>query len=331
LSGAGAYDFRTRFVQAYAIARSGGSVTGARPPGLLVICGATATGKSGLALALAERLGTRIVSADSRQVYRKFDIGTAKPTRAERDRVPHNLIDICDPTETLTLAQFQERARQAIASSGRVPLLVGGTGLYIKSVVRGLKIPRVPPQPELRAQLEHLDSGQLSAYLQQVDPAAASRIHPRDRRRAVRALEVYYASGRPLSEQQGEDPPPYPIWQIGLHCEPERLRSRIRQRTDRMLERGFVAEVEGLVARYGWELPLLDTLGYAEMKRYLHGELTLTAARDEICMHTAQFAKRQRTWFGADPTIEWIDADAADLGDRVWQRLGDRLPQLARP
>ncbi|WP_198016728.1 tRNA (adenosine(37)-N6)-dimethylallyltransferase MiaA [Rubidibacter lacunae] len=290
------------------------------PRGAIAICGATATGKSALALAIAERLDTVIVSADSRQVYREFDIGTAKPTLAERDRVRHYLIDICNPTETLTLAQYQERA-QAAMSIVPVPLLVGGTGLYIKAIARGLKMPRVPPQPELREQLATFGPQQLHFYLQQVDSAAAQRIHGNDRVRMLRALEVYYATGRPLSAQQGARPPDYPILQIGLHCNAEAVAKRIHHRTEAMLAAGLVDEVRGLVARYGWELPLLDTLGYREIKGYLAGKMTLGAARDAIALHTCQFAKRQRTWFGADKTITWFDAEASDLLDRIWNSI----------
>lgn len=301
---------------------------------LIVICGATATGKSGLALALAQRLNSIILSADSRQVYREFDIGTAKPTLEEQQLVPHYLIDICDPTETLTLAEYQEQAQKLIHSfsfpsppsphsSPTLPpsLLVGGTGLYIKSIVKGLKIPRVSPQPELRANLQELGQTQLYAFLAQIDPIAAEKIHPNDSVRTLRALEVFYVTGQPISQQQGECPPNYPILQIGLDCEVEALQARIQQRTETMLAMGFVEEVERLGTKYGWDLPLLDTLGYAEMKQYLAGDITLTEARDLTVLHTRQFAKRQRTWFRAYPEIEWFDANSPDVLETVWQRV----------
>jgi tRNA dimethylallyltransferase len=292
---------------------------------LIVICGATATGKSGLALALAQRLNSMIMSADSRQVYREFDIGTAKPTREEQQLVPHYLIDICDPTETLTLAEYQEQAQMLIHPPippfPRLPLLVGGTGLYVKSIVKGLKIPRVSPQPELRESLQGLGQVQLYAFLAQVDAIAAEKIHPNDRVRTLRALEVFYVTGIPISQQQGEKPPDYPIVQIGLDCEVETLRKRIEQRTNQMFAMGFVDEVERLGQKYGWDLPLLNTLGYAEVKRYLTGKIGLTKAKDLMVLHTRQFAKRQRTWFRADPEIEWFDADSPDVLERVWQRV----------
>ncbi|KAM3107116.1 tRNA (adenosine(37)-N6)-dimethylallyltransferase MiaA [Phormidesmis sp. 146-33] len=325
--------------------------TNTNVPYLIVICGATATGKSGLALAIAQRLNSAIVSADSRQVYREFNIGTAKPTLSEQKQVFHHLIDVCDPTETLTLAEYQTQARQTIEQhpgfslplskpegstkntsrlTPHASLLVGGTGLYIKSIVQGLKIPRVSPQPELRSQLQSLGQGQLYQFLQQVDPASAQKIHANDQVRTLRALEVFYVTGRPISEQQGEAPPRYPILQIGLDCvdveagDPLRVtrgERRIQKRTAQMIELGFETEVRSLCEKYGEDLPLLDTLGYREMKSYLRGEISLTEAQKAIVLHTRQFAKRQRTWFRADSRIEWFDADHPDLLEQVWQRI----------
>ncbi len=343
-------------------------------PLLVVLCGPTATGKSGLAIALAKRLHCVILSADSRQVYREFNIGTAKPSIAEQQAVPHYLIDICDPRETLTLAEYQQQAqeliirmqgRQQAGGSGQqegggdkeggegreenckilypppsppfplspsslltprsrfpIPLLVGGTGLYIRSITRGLKIPRVPPQPELRSQLEALGQPQCYALLQQVDEASAAKIHPNDQVRTVRSLEVFYTTGRPMSEQQGEYPPAYPILQIGLDCQDtEKLRQRIAHRTQQMIADGFVEEVDYLCKKYGSDLPLLNTLGYAEFRQYRSGQLSLAEAKELTILHTRQFAKRQRTWFQADPSIEWFDADAPDLLEQVYLRV----------
>jgi tRNA dimethylallyltransferase len=289
---------------------------------LIVICGATATGKSGLALSLAQRLGKVILSADSRQVYREFDIGTAKPTVAEQKLVPHYLIDVCEPTETMTVADYQEQAQALIANLDETPLLlVGGTGLYIKSIVQGMKIPRVAPQPELRSHLESLGQTQLYAMLQQVDPVAAQKIHAHDLVRTLRALEVYYVTGVPISEQQGENPPNYPILQVGLDCDSERLGVRIGRRTEQMIADGLVAEVEYLCQKYGAELPLLNTLGYQEIKQYLAGEISLDEAKELTILHTRQFAKRQRTWFRAVAEIQWFDADSPDLLEQVWLKI----------
>lgn len=307
--------------------------------GLITICGATATGKSGLALDIAQRLNCVLLSADSRQVYREFDIGTAKPTAAQQQLVPHYLIDICDPTETLTVASYQQQAQALIEGRGArseergergfsppappapPALLVGGTGLYIRSIVQGLKIPRVAPVQELRSQLLSLGQTQLYAMLQQVDPVAAQKIHANDPVRTVRALEVYYVTGRPISEQQGENPPDYPILQIGLDCDSTALRDRIAQRTEQMIADGLVAEVEYLCQRYGSDLPLLNTLGYQEIKQYLAGDISLDEAKNLTVLHTRQFAKRQRTWFRASPEIQWFDANSPDLIEQVWQRV----------
>jgi tRNA dimethylallyltransferase len=278
-----------------------------------------------VALALAGRLQSSILSADSRQVYREFDIGTAKPTAVDRTCVPHHLIDICDPTETMTLADYQQQAQNLIAAVdfpvSPPLLLVGGTGLYIKSVVRGLKIPRVAPMPELRSQLAELGQSPCYAMLQQVDRSAAEKIHFNDPVRTLRALEVFYATGRPISEQQGENPPNYPILQIGLDCQIDVLVDRIKQRTEQMLERGWIAEVEYLCKKYGCDLPLLNTLGYQEMTQYLAGDIKLEEAKELTILHTRQFAKRQRTWFRAYPEIEWFDVSTPDLLERVWQRV----------
>ncbi len=295
-------------------------------PTLVVIAGPTATGKSGLAIALANRLNTAILSADSRQVYREFDIGTAKPTLAEQRHTRHHLIDICSPTETLTLADYQHQAQALIqkihAPLHPPPLLVGGTGLYIRAIVRGLKIPRVGPQAELRSQLQALGQAQCYAYLQQVDPAAAAKIHPNDQVRTLRALEVFYVTGQPISAQQGENPPPYPVLQIGLDCtDSTKLAQRIQYRTEDMVTAGFVEEVQTLCQKYGPDLPLLNTLGYQEMKQHLSGEVSLEEAKTLTVLHTRQFAKRQRTWFYADPHIKWFDADAPDLLDQVWEKI----------
>ena len=293
---------------------------------MIVVAGATATGKSKLALTLAEHINLGIISADSRQVYREFDIGTAKPSLTEQRQEPHYLIDICQPIETLTVAEYQQKAQRLIAEmhafGERVPLLVGGTGLYINSVVRGLKIPQVGPQPTLRSQLQQLGQVQCYAILHSVDPTSTQRIHPNDQVRTLRALEVFYVSGRPISVQQGESPPTYPILYIGLDCQtPAGLKQRIETRTEKMMAMGFLAEVETLLRRYGPDLPLLKTLGYAEIGRYLAGDIPLATAQALIVRHTCQFAKRQRTWFRRNPDIEWFDADDSDLGGRVWRRV----------
>ncbi|BAY51812.1 tRNA isopentenylpyrophosphate transferase [Thermostichus vulcanus NIES-2134] len=280
--------------------------------GLIVIGGATATGKTALAIALAQQLNSVILSADSRQVYRGFDIGTAKPTPAQQQQVRHHLIDICDPRETLTLAIYQAKAQALIAhyhAQGITPLLVGGTGLYIRSITQGLTMPQVPPQPHLRAQLMALGQQECYQWLQQVDPVAAQRIHAHDQVRTLRALEVYYTTGVPLSQQQRREPPPYRIWYFALTGgDRQQERCRIEARTQQMLAMGWLDEIRQLQRQYGEDLPLLDTLGYREMRQYLRGEVTLAEAIALTVQHTQQFAKRQRTWFRAEPDIHWLQA-----------------------
>ncbi|MEA5463660.1 tRNA (adenosine(37)-N6)-dimethylallyltransferase MiaA [Leptothoe sp. PORK10 BA2] len=293
-------------------------------PFLVIVVGPTASGKSGLAVQLAQRLNGVILGADSRQVYREFDIGTAKPSWAERQLVPHSLIDICDPTESLTVADYQMQAQGAIEAihqrQEQVPLLVGGTGLYVNAIAKGLIIPRVAPQPDLRRQLTGLGQAQCYGFLLQVDPAAAQRIHPNDVVRTLRALEVYYATGRTISSQQGENPPDYPLIYVGLDCG-EDLRQRIAKRTHHMIDAGFVGEVERLINRYGADLPLLDTLGYGEMRRYLAGDGSLGEAIMLTVRHTQQFAKRQRTWFRKVSAIRWFDSNDGELVEKVWDYL----------
>ena len=289
---------------------------------LIVICGATASGKSGLALEIARRLNSVIISADSRQIYREFDIGTAKPSIAEQKLIPHYQIDICEPTETLTLAEYQQQTQAIIEQQqdNNVPLLVGGTGLYLDAITKGLKIPRVSTQPELRSQLSNLGQTQIHAWLSQIDPIAAQKIHFNDQFRTLRALEVFYVTGIPISAQQGENPPDYPILQIGLDCDVAVLDKRIATRTRQMIEAGLVEEVGHLCDKYG-ELPLLNTLGYAEIKQYLAEDLNLEEAIAQIVTHTRQFAKRQRTWFRKNQQINWFDNTNPDLVEGVWQKI----------
>ncbi len=199
--------------------------------------------------------------------------------------------------------------------------LVGGTGLYIKSIVRGMKIPRVAPDEELRSQLSEIAQTQLYAMLQQVDSVAAQKIHPNDSVRTLRALEVFYITGSPISELQGENPPDYPILQIGLDCDVAHLTNRIARRTESMVKDGFVEEVEYLCQKYGKDLPLLNTLGYQEIKQYLFGDISLDEAKELTVLHTRQFAKRQRTWFRKDSQIEWFDTESSDLLEQVWLRI----------
>jgi len=285
---------------------------------LLVTVGPTAVGKTALALHLAEALDGEIVSADSRLFYRGMDIGTAKPTLEEQARVPHHLIDIVDPDETVGLAEFQELAYAAIDdihARGKLPLLVGGTGQYLRAVVEGWRIPRVPPNPALRAELEaeakRKGAEALHARLASLDPPAAERIDPRNVRRVIRALEVCLLTGRSLSRQQRKHPPPYRVLQIGLTMERAALYARADRRLEAMIAAGLVGEVRRLLgAGYGWHLPAMSGLGYAQFKPYFERNATLEEVVVEIKRATRRFIRQQYNWFRlADPAIHWFDVE----------------------
>jgi len=285
----------------------------------VVICGPTAVGKTAASVALAQRIGAEIIAADSRTIYRFMDIGTAKPSSEQRRAVPHHLLDIADPDEVVTLATYRGLAAEAIAQvrgRGRVPLLVGGTGLYIRAVVEGFTIPAVPPDRELRCRLEETEQhapGALYARLAAVDPAAAARIHPRNTRRLIRALEVYEHTGRPISSLQGRGDPLGRALQIGLTMAREALYRAIDDRVDGQIAAGLVAEVRGLLARgYAPSLPSMHGLGYKEIAAHLDGGIPLEEAIRTLKRNTRRFAKRQYTWFRADPRIRWIDVDDRD-------------------
>lgn len=279
---------------------------------LLAIVGPTAVGKTALAIELAQELDGEIISADSRQVYRFMDIGTAKPTVAERAAVPHHLIDIVDPDEDFSLARYQDMATAAIqdiAVRGKLPLLVGGTGQYLAAVLEGWQIPRVSPQPELRARLEaeaaSIGTDALHARLAMIDPAAAAGIPPTNLRRIIRALEVYQTSGKPISTQQTKQPPPYIIRTIWLSMPTEIVYKRIDDRVDAMMRAGLLDEVCGLIERgYSWELPAMSSLGYREFQPYFAGEATIEACVERLKFDTHAFARRQPAWFRRLPNVE---------------------------
>lgn len=299
------------------------------PKTLLVLCGPTATGKSGLAQRLAQYLNVPVLNADSRQVYRGFDIGTAKPTARERLEVEHLLIDVADPTENFNAIRYQALANveiERLHCEDRVALLVGGSGLYLRAVSMGLTPPAVPPDPKLRAHLQQLTTPELHYQLQVQDPYSAQRIHPNDRVRLERALEVCLSTGQPLSTQQSRHPPDYKVRTIGLCAERSLLTERIAARTRRMLACGWLEEVVCLQEKYGSNLPLLQTLGYGELGAYLAGSTSLEAAVERTIIRTRQFAKRQMTWFRADSTIQWLDISAGEQA--LWEqtrRLVDGL------
>jgi tRNA dimethylallyltransferase len=290
-------------------------------PRVLAIVGPTAVGKTALSLQLGQALGGEIISADSRQIYRYMDIGTAKATPAERALLPHHLIDIVAPDGELTLAHYQRLATEVIESvwaRGRLPLLVGGTGLYVQALLEGWTIPEVSPDLDLRARLteeaQRLGYAALHATLTTVDPLAAQRIDARNVRRVIRALEVYYRTGQPISALQHKSPPGYRVLKIGLTMARAALYARIDVRVDRMIAQGLEAEVRGLVARgYADTLPSMSGLGYRQMGQYLRGEVALDEAVALIKHHTRRFVRQQYTWFRLDDTsIHWLDATCLD-------------------
>jgi tRNA dimethylallyltransferase len=288
----------------------------------LVIVGPTAVGKTDLSLSIAKKFDGEIISADSRLFYKGLDIGTAKPSIAERSAVPHHLINICKPDQTLTLGQYQRLASRAIddiSERGHLPLLVGGTGQYIMAVVEGWGIPEIAPHPALRRQLEKLGPEELARWLYEIDPLAAARIDPRNMRRVVRALEVALVSGRPISELQEKTPPPYNVHIIGLHRDRESLYERIDNRVDAMISAGLVQEVAGLREQgYRAQLPSMSGLGYRQILTYLRGEMSLDEAVDRIKFETHRFARQQSTWFRQDdPRITWFDLQEDDRGQAV--------------
>jgi len=303
---------------------------------LLAIVGPTAVGKTALAIALARALGGEIVSADSRQVYRGMDIGTAKPSAAERAAAPHYLIDVVDPDEEFSLARYQDLAAAAIAAiaaRGRLPLLVGGTGQYLAALLEGWHIPRIAPQPELRAALEREAAQQGAAALHTrlalVDSAAADAILPTNVRRVIRALEVYELTGRPISEQQQKQPPPYRTKTLWLTRPPAELYDRIDARVDAMIAAGLPAEVRSLVERgYAWELPALSGLGYREFQPYFAGQVTLEDTITRLKFDTHAFARRQPGWFRRLPALTQLPADTPGLLERAlewWRVMSDQM------
>jgi tRNA dimethylallyltransferase len=284
---------------------------------LVAIVGPTAAGKSRLALHLGQIFAVEIVNADSRQVYRYLDIGTAKPTPEERALVPHHLLDLVDPDEEFNLALYQQLAYQAITDiqqRGKLPLLVGGSGLYIWAVLEGWKVAPVPPDSRLRRRLEEKAAAEgiqaLYEELRRVDPPAAARIDPRNVRRVIRALEVFHHTGIPFSRFWRKEPPPWEICIIGLTLSRAELYHRIDSRVDRMMEQGFVEEVRRLMERgYSLALPAMSSLGYREVGKYLQGELSLPEAIQRIKLQTHRFARQQYTWFRLkDERICWFDA-----------------------
>jgi tRNA dimethylallyltransferase len=305
-------------------------MAGAQP--FLALVGPTASGKSEAAAALTGRLGAEIVSVDSMLVYRGMDVGTAKPTPAERARVPHHLVDVAEPEEPFSVARYQELARAVVEdvdARGHRVLLVGGSGLYFRAIVDELEFPATDPsaREELRAEAEVLGPDRLHRRLAEFDPAAAARIEPTNVRRTVRALEVAAVTGRPFSTYAArwERYPDERVRAAGIDVPRDVLARRIEARVRAMVDTGLLDEVRALLDRglFGW-LTASRAIGYAECARHLRGEITLAEATAETVRRTRELARRQMVWFRRDPRIRWFPAGehgAIDVVDELTEYL----------
>jgi tRNA dimethylallyltransferase len=288
-------------------------------PKVIVICGATGIGKTSVGIEIAQNFGGEIVSADSMQIYRSMDIGTAKPSPAELARVPHHMIDIVDPDEDYDAVQFSKQARAKIAQivrRGRVPFIVGGTGLYIKALLHGLFQSR-PVDPKVRSRLrqeaEEVGSQALYERLQQLDPDTAARLHPNDSYRILRALETIASTGKCISDlhrEHGFEDDPFDALKIGLQMDRQKLYDRIDHRVDLMIEAGLKQEVATLLEMgYGAELKSMQSIGYRHVVEFLKEKLSWAECVRTLKRDTRRFAKRQFTWFGVDDRIQWYAPD----------------------
>lgn len=284
---------------------------------LVVILGPTASGKTAFSLKLALEMDGEIISTDSRQIYRTMDLGTDKISMAIRSKIPHHMIDIRDPDQPYSLADFQRDALRIIEDihhRNKVPLLVGGTGLYISSIVQNYELPEVPPDPNLRKELEkelEKNGGQaLHDMLAELDPLSASKIHPNNHRYLIRALEINLAGKRSAGEQKKKRPCPFEVLQIGIEWPNEVLFERIDHRVDEQIQNGLIEETRALLDQYDRRLPSMSGLGYKQIIQYLEGEIFLEEAVALIKKETRDYARRQKTWFKRDSTIYWVSGEA---------------------
>lgn len=284
---------------------------------VLAIVGSTASGKTAVSVELAKKIGGEIVSADSRLIYRDFDIGTAKPTAEERCGIPHYMIDIIPPERLYSAGDYKKDASEAvekIISKGKIPIVVGGTGFYVRSLLGGLDIPDVPADENFRAEMDKFveDYGRQALYdkLAAIDKTTADKLHYNDNVRVTRALEIFHATGKTMSEISSMSKPPYEVFYAGLNAlDRAYLYDRANRRVDKMIDSGLVDEVHRLVQKYGRTLPILKTLGYKEICEYFDGKISLEEAVGLIKKHTRNYAKRQLTWFRANPEIHWYYID----------------------
>lgn len=283
---------------------------------LIVVLGPTASGKTAFSLRLALEVGGEIISADSRQIYREMDIGTDKISASIREKIRHHMIDVRDPDQAYSLADFQRDTKIAIADIHRrkkIPILVGGTGLYISSIVQNYQLPEAPPDLNIRAELEkELEKeGQEHLYkmLHELDPLAASKIHPNNHRYLIRALEINLSTQKNVEEQKRRGECPYEVFQIGIDWESEVLFDRINGRVEEQRTSGLIEETQKLYERYDKKLPSMTGLGYKQIIQYLDEELTLDEALELLKKETREYARRQRTWFKRDDSIFWVEGD----------------------
>jgi tRNA dimethylallyltransferase len=301
---------------------------GARPnyPSLLVIVGPTAVGKTALSLDMASQFDGEIVSADSRLLYRGLDIGTDKPSNEDRRRVPHHLIDICQPDDRISLGQYQRLAYSAIQEiheRGRLPVLTGGTGQYVHAIVEGWSIPAVPPQEELRGALLKLGQAELARWLSVLDPKSAKKIDRRNVRRVIRALEVTLVKGVPMSTLRRRKKPELDIKQLGLNGSRELLFRKVDIRVDAMMKKGLLDEVISLRDQgYHRQLSSMSGLGYRQLLAFLEGECTLDEAVERIKFETHRFIRQQSNWFRLDdPNISWFDIEKESWPEKASEEV----------
>ncbi|MAF20789.1 MAG: tRNA (adenosine(37)-N6)-dimethylallyltransferase MiaA [Parcubacteria group bacterium] len=276
---------------------------------LIVILGPTGSGKSDLAIKLAKQFNGQIISADSRQIYQEMDIGTAKVTEKQMQGIKHYLIDIVKPDQEFTLAQFKDKAIKTIKQiqlNNQLPFLVGGTGLYIQSIVDNLQIPEVKPDKKLRNQLERKTNQQLYNQLKKLDPQSLKVIDINNKRRMVRALEVCLITKKPFSQQKQKGPALFNLLQIGIKLDQKNFEQKVAKRIEQMIKTGLVEEVRKLIKKYDTGPHSLDSIGYQEIIDYLEDKISLEQAKQLIKLHTLQYARRQMTWFKRDKTIKWI-------------------------
>ena len=275
---------------------------------VIAIVGPTASGKTAYSIKLAKEINGEIISADSRIIYKGFNIGAAKPTKDEMQGVPHYMIDVVEPTFDYSAGLYQKQASEIIkdiANRGKMPIVVGGTGLYTDILLKGFDLPQICPDKNLRSDLEKLSTVELYSTLKENDAEGADSINSNDKKKIIRALEIIYSTGKTLKQARGKSQSEYEIEWIGKNFERDILYQRINSRVDKMLEIGLIEETKGLLKKYGRAYNIINTIGYKEITAYLDGVLTLDESVESLKKNTRNYAKRQLTWFRKNPEIKW--------------------------